>query len=226
MKIAHSPRSSAFTLIEMLVVIVLIAIIFVLLFSAYNSIQERICVAKCNSNVRQIVSAILQYSADNGGKLPAVWETPYTEESFWGNKLGVYLGNTQGKQRLGRDYLQCPTQHAANKSKNAGEKMTYGVLYTGNFISPPLFALRNESGRLANFRPSTMLVGEAEGMIYSPSVWRLDSDDGASSSKHKTPYNQALFPHDNRMTAGFADGSVRLITFEDWKNGVAELKLH
>lgn len=224
-----SRRLKAFTLMELLAVIGVLAIIGTLLFPVFASIVERKNTAVCISNMRQITSAIFQYCADHDGRLPAVWETPYTEESHWASRLGVYFSESQTNKCVGRDYLQCPTQRAENKSKGKGEQMTYGVFYTGSgpsFTSTPLFALRQTSGKLARFRPSTILVGEsATGTIYSPSVWKLDRDDGASSSKHPEPYNYAKFPHDNCMTCGFADGSVRPITLEEWKNGAGELKL-
>lgn len=227
MKPHPSQHLKAFTLMELLAVIGVITIIGALLFPVFASIAERKNTVTCISNMRQITSAIFQYCADHDGRLPAVWETPYTEESHWASRLGVYFSESQTNKCVGRDYLQCPTQHAENKSKNKGERMTYGTFYTGgpSFTSAPLFALRQESGRLARFRPSTILVGEAAGIIYSPSVWKLDSDDGVSSSKHPEPYNYAKFPHNNCMTCGFADGSVRLITLEEWKNGAGELKL-
>lgn len=219
------PDRSAFTLVELAIAIGLVAILVLLLFPLFGMARERANTATCVGQVRSIVTAILGHAADHDGRLISAWETPYTEESYWANRLGAYLGNPQPKQRIGRDYLQCPTQHADKAAR--GEDMpfgTYGVVYTGNFASKSLFAMRKEGGRLMGFRPNTMLVGDAAGLIYSPSVWRLDSRDGTSSKKHTAPYNQAIFPHRDSMTSGFADGSVRLMTIEEWKTGAAELK--
>lgn len=219
----------AFTLMELLTVLTVIAILVALMLPVLTSINKRKDTAICISNMRQITSAIFQYCADNDGRLPATWETPYTADSYWASRLGVYFSESQTNKYVGRDYLQCPTQRAENKRMGRGEQMTYGVFYTGSgpsFTSTPLFALRRESGRAMNFRLDTILVGESStGIIYSPSVWKLDQDNGASSSKHQEPYNYAKFPHDNRMTCGFADGSVRQITLAEWRDGAGKLKL-
>ncbi|HWL53985.1 MAG TPA: hypothetical protein VNQ90_16205 [Chthoniobacteraceae bacterium] len=222
------PDRAAFTLVELAIVIGLAAILALLLLPLLGSARDRANATTCVSQVRSIVIAILQHAADHDGRLISAWETPYTEESYWANRLGPYLGHADPKERLGRDYLQCPTQRAARAAR--GEAMpygTYGVVYTGGPGSAPkpLFGMRKDSGRLANFRPNTMLVGDALGLIYSPSVWRLDNEDKTSSKKHAAPYNQAAFPHNDGMVSGFVDGSVRLMTLEEWKNGAAELKL-
>ncbi len=64
----HSSR--AFTLIEMLVVISIIAILAGLLIPAIHRAREHARSAQCMSNLRQLHQAVVNYSARRNGRLP------------------------------------------------------------------------------------------------------------------------------------------------------------
>lgn len=72
MKAFTKTRSAAFTLIEILVVIAIIAVLAAVAFPVANSMLRTSGQAQSASNLRQWGSAIMMYSADNGGKLPPV----------------------------------------------------------------------------------------------------------------------------------------------------------
>jgi len=61
---------SAFTLIEILVVIGVIALLIALLLPVLGRARESARQVKCLSNVRQLAAAMLSYTADNRGWLP------------------------------------------------------------------------------------------------------------------------------------------------------------
>jgi len=62
---------AAFTLVEMLAVIVIIAILASALVSSLNKAKSLARQADCKSNMRQLGAAILIYRSDNGGQNPA-----------------------------------------------------------------------------------------------------------------------------------------------------------
>src|SRR6478609_2957523 len=66
----HARRPSAFTLVELLVVIGIIAVLISMLLPALNRAREQARSAKCLSNLRQLAMATLGYTNFNKGIFP------------------------------------------------------------------------------------------------------------------------------------------------------------
>ena len=81
----------AFTFFEILVAIAVLAVLTAVLLPTIHSAQERARRIECLSNERQILMAIIHYSADYNGTLPTQAQTtfPYSD---WSSRLTNYFG--------------------------------------------------------------------------------------------------------------------------------------
>ena len=92
----------AFTLIEILVAIVIIAILAGLSMAVMRNARDKATALKCVNNLRQIGAAFSKFSSDNDGMFPAHEDEETNDEvneSVWSAKLvlGKYLPEPTGK---------------------------------------------------------------------------------------------------------------------------------
>ena len=66
----RSTSANAFTLIELLVVIAIIALLAALIFPAVSSSLAKSKRLSCLNNIKQLATASIQYSSENGGWMP------------------------------------------------------------------------------------------------------------------------------------------------------------
>jgi prepilin-type N-terminal cleavage/methylation domain-containing protein/prepilin-type processing-associated H-X9-DG protein len=99
MKSPDSPRSEherrrAFTLVELLVAIAIVAALTTLLFTVAGLAREKGKAVTCQSNLRQMGVALRLYESDNKGRLPSTSHLRAADGTSlsWTTTLAAYLG--------------------------------------------------------------------------------------------------------------------------------------
>lgn len=130
---APSPaRPRAFSLVEMMVALVIVAVLAALLFPAVQAAIERGRNGACIGRLRAIGAALLQYTADNDGNL-----IPYASMDgatrFWFDELNPYMGipETDTNRTQPYDWQLCPSKpfNKYPEDKSRRQAVGYGWNY-------------------------------------------------------------------------------------------------
>lgn len=203
----------AFTLVELLISIALLAVLLALSAAGYSKITERSRAALCLVNLRQISTLLSAYLADHRQVYPlCTWRnSDETANRFWGEKLMAY---TVDRSELAS--FICPGANKANlnpslKARKGGfAYISYGINRYG--VAPA----ESDTPRLHPAvhnrieEPSRLLVlidSEAENQPWDGWYWAnltyvMDNWE-AITRRHQLP------------NALFADGHVRAMTREE-----------
>jgi prepilin-type N-terminal cleavage/methylation domain-containing protein/prepilin-type processing-associated H-X9-DG protein len=126
----RSNRSAGFTLIELLVVIAIIAILAAILFPVFAKAREKARQSSCQSNLKQIGLAFMQYGQDYDEQLPmnhsgaqGNWAGTGVRWFEWWFAINPYTKNMQ--------VLNCPSNPV-----NIFQGIDYGKRGCGDNILP------------------------------------------------------------------------------------------
>jgi prepilin-type processing-associated H-X9-DG protein/prepilin-type N-terminal cleavage/methylation domain-containing protein len=213
-------RPLAFTLIEMLVVIAIIAVLAATAFPGYQSMMGNSRAAQCTSNLREIFNGIQGYVQDNNGIYPPSTTGNNGVNGYWFAAIGPYLGEgrrfDQSKVNSGpwpqNIPFACPscTNHGWGGAGIDVGINGFQVGATQN-TNNATTALRIAK---ASALSTTLLVADAKGP-NGGGAWQIGWRIGANGGSFASVAADQIDPrHKGRANVLYFDGHVGQVTTE------------
>lgn len=194
-------RAGGFTFADFLVVFAVLVILFTIGLTSWTNTRERNRLAQCTDRLRGVNNAVLNYTMDNGGRLPEP-EPGVTKPHWWWYKEQV-KGNLglRGRSSAADKVFACPSDRGYddNKPFRLSEKSDFSS-YAYNGVNLP--GMPNISGRnFATIKDPGRTLLVMEWTAHAPLSWHRSR----TGSKNRPFYNDA------ESVVGFLDGRVELI---------------
>ncbi len=199
-------QNKAFTLIELLVVIAIIAILAAILFPVFGRARENARRSSCQSNLKQIGLAVMQYTQDYDEKYPSSAKTETAETGVdWRQKAQAYIKSTQvfacpsnprnaeTSAAAKQGYPEIKVSYAANMGRWWSDYM--GVMQWDIFPSVAISTIGNPS-------TSIMVVEVADHPSWAGGMFMTDRDGNDMD-------NSIYAGHLSTSNYLFADGHVK-----------------
>jgi prepilin-type N-terminal cleavage/methylation domain-containing protein/prepilin-type processing-associated H-X9-DG protein len=217
-----SPRR-AFTLVELLVVIGIIALLISILLPSLSKAREQGNQIKCMSNLRQIAQATIMFCNEHKGVFPAQGGGGFLLENwvYWKNDapdnwnlnesaLASYLGKGEGLKQI----LRCPSDDIMDRPPVTGTAQTYKFSYSMNqmmtnpnqssfrvapYNFPTITKMKISQVR---FSPRKILLVDETNQTIDDGVWKpfliLDPTKDPPTFQGTTNPNQIADRHERR----------------------------
>lgn len=224
-------KPRAFTLVELLVTIVIVAIFLALTGAALSAARGRADAARCTSNLRQLVAANLTYAAEKGGMFCPAQE-PSNRVRWHGVRTSILSPFDPSKGPLapylgpdGRVKI-CPSLGRVLDGVNSFESGTggygYNAAYVGGTPGDPFTSARLSSitspARVVMFTDTAFPKPKGLQEYAYAEPWQWEDYRGRL---HGALDPSVHFRHSGCANVGWCDGHVTAEPFSklgSWKN--------
>ena len=204
-------KRNAFTLIELLTVIAVIAVLSAILIPAVGRARESANQSKCISNLRQIGVAVQSYANEHKGRYPEAWHKGEAGKP-WCRAIEPYVGmESDGAEP--DNLFHCPAVeddlHHGWSDYGYNENLGLGKRDEGNEPNPPFVARRVNILDPAK----VVVVGDCGDVATGEASWHfkaLQYGRGFESEK-SVPHCR----HNGMANLAFLDNHVESLTWEE-----------
>lgn len=240
-------KAAAFTLVELLVVIGIIALLIAILLPSLQRARDAANAVACASNMRQYGMAVIQYANDNKGYFPVFQDNANTNvpESNWWNALAPYLHQPKN---LDPDYYTSMYGNLNDTKKIRGcpadpDNVALGPNYGGGrtadryhyapFVIGRSYGPTSESWGMKIsevYHPASWIMfAETHSpyyIVYTPNGWSFSADSDGDGILDTYSYwlgwnnfnGGSPKVHHGYSNLLFCDGHVSLIPYKEWIN--------
>jgi prepilin-type N-terminal cleavage/methylation domain-containing protein/prepilin-type processing-associated H-X9-DG protein len=236
------PTRSAFTLLELLVVLAIVLLLFALLLPAIQRVRAAADALKCRSNLRQIGIACQHYHHDyhhfppggiewrppgNTTRRQLAWSAfllPYLEQDNLSKQVDFrkpfdHPANAPAAAQVVKIYL-CPSSRRESERVQGRGACDYGGIHGERIISPNSppkgVMLYDRSIKIAEIYDGTshtLLISEDSGFVDGQWINGRNIFDQAYAINRAPPFeNDIRSDHPGGAHGLFCDGSVRFLS--------------
>ncbi len=221
---SRSPR--AFTLIEMLVVISIIALLIAILQPSLAASKRHARAVKCSTQSAQLARAVTNYADDNVGKMfPIVHEA----KKYWMGMLDRYWGKDDAillcpdgnipSGGLGDARRAWGPQAGFMDNKMGSYGMNLWLLPTGVYATDANMAQAGYIRHMDYVTSDTPVFGDSQWVGAWPSdIDTMPTNFQTPPNNHALGFFMSRFcidRHDMKISVSFADGGAKLVAIRE-----------